>query len=155
MQTVFKQIAAAMVCVVTLYPVQSPAQPPDSAPDLVGTTWKSRAGAATKKLANPGLDRCDKGVELAFQNPNEATSGKQRSFELQIDIDGQAMVASYSYAGQRLNAFVLHALPSGWLAVQKTDSKTLSILVEGSKCSFDLCTNDPFAAGPCAERRTR
>lgn len=155
MLTVFKQIATAMVCVVTLFLAQSPAQTPDSAPDSVGKAWKSRAEAATKKLATPGLDKCDKGLELAFQHPNEVTSGKERSFELMIEIDRQAMVASYSYEGKRLTSFALLALPPGWLAVQKTDSKTLNILVTRSNCSFDLCTNAPFTTGPCAEKRTR
>jgi hypothetical protein len=151
MLTVFKQIATAMVCVVTLFLAQAPAQTPDSVSDVVGKTWKSRAEVATKRLATPGLDKCDKGLELAFQHPNQVTSGKQRSFELLIEIDGQAMVASYSYVGQRLTSFVLLALPTGWFALQKTDSKTLNILVEGSKCTFDLCTNDPFTTGSCTE----
>ena len=155
MITVFKRIAIAMVCVVTIFLAQSSAQTPDSAPDLVGNAWRSRAEVATKKLAAPGLDKCDKAVELAFQHPNEVNLGKQRSFELLIEIDRQAMVASYSYVGQQLTSFVLIVLPSGWLAVQKIESKTLNIIVEGSNCTFDLCTNDPFITGPCVERRTR
>ena len=153
MLIVFKQIATAIVCVATLFLSQSPAQTPDSAPDLVGNAWRSRSEVATKKLATPGLDKCDKALELAFQHPNEVTSGKQRSFELLIEIDSQAMVASYSYVGQRLTSFVLIVLPPEWLAVQKAESKTLNILVEGSNCTFDLCTNDPFITGPCAERQ--
>ena len=155
MKNVFNQIAIAMACVVTIFLAQSPAQTTDSAPDSVGNAWRSRAEAATKKLATPGLDKCDKAVELAFQHPNEVTSGKKRSFELLIEIDRQAMVASYSYVGQQLTSFVLIVLPPEWLAVQKIESKTLNILVEGSNCTFDLCTNDPFITGPCAERRTR
>jgi len=155
MVPVLKQIAAAMLCLVTIFLAHSPAQTPDPAPDSVGKAWKARAGAATKKLASPGLDKCDKAVELAFQHHNEVTSGNQRSFDLLIEIESQAMLASYSYVGQRLASFVLLALPPEWLAVQKTDSKTLNILVEGSNCSFDLCTNDPFATGPCAVRRER
>jgi len=151
----FKLTAAAMVCVVTVFLGQSPAQTPDSALDSVAKAWRSRAEAATEKLASPGLDRCDKALELAFQHFNGVTSGKQRSFELMIEIDGQAMVASYTYMGQGLTSFALLALPPGWLAVQKTDSKNLNVLVADSKCSFDLCTNDPFPTGPCAERRTR
>ena len=153
MLRVSKQIATALVCVVTILTAQSSAQAP--APDLVGNAWKLRTEAATKKLAAAGLDKCDKGLELAFQHPNEVTSGKQRSFELMIEIDKQAMAASYSYEGQRLTSFVLLALPPGWLAVQKTDSKTLNILVADSNCSFELCTNDPFTAGPCAEQPKR
>jgi len=153
MVTVLKQIAAAIVCVITLFVSQSPAQTPDSTSDPVGNAWKTRAEVATKKLAAPGLDKCDKAVELAFQSPNVVTSGKQRNFELLIDIDGLAMVASYSYTGQQLNSFVLIVLPPEWLAVQKTDSKTLNVLVADSNCTFDLCTNDPFTPGPCAERK--
>jgi len=155
MVTVIKQIATAMVCVVTVFLAQSPAQTTVSAPDSVGKAWISRAEAATKKLASPGLDKCDKGVEAAFQHSIESTSGKQRSFDLQIEIDGQTMVGYYSYAGQRLTAFVLVELPPGWLAVQNADSKTLNILVEGSNCTFDICTSDPFTTGPCTEKRTR
>jgi hypothetical protein len=147
----YKQIAIAMVCGVTIFLAQSPAHSAGTASDVVGKGWKSRAEAATKRLAAPGLDKCDNGVELAFQKPNEVTSGKQRSFELIIDIDKQEMVASYTYEGQRLTSFVLLALPPGWLVVQKTDSKSLNILVTVSNCSFDLCTNDPFTAGPCVK----
>lgn len=155
MSSVYKQIAIAMVSVATIFLAQSPAQAAGSAPDIVGNAWRSRAEAATKKLATPGLDKCDKGIESAFQHPKESTSGNLRSFELNIDIDGQTMVASYSYVGQRLSAFVLVELPSEWQAVQKTESKTLSILVESSNCAFDFCTNDPFITGPCAEQRAR
>jgi hypothetical protein len=153
--TVFKQIALAMVCVLTILPGQSPAQSAGAAPDPVGKAWNSRAEVATKKLATAGLDKCDKAVELAFQQPNQVTSGRQRSFELLIEIDKQAMVASFTYEGQRLTSFVLLALPPGWLAVQKPESKILNILVAESNCSFELCTNDPFATGPCAEQRVR
>jgi hypothetical protein len=147
----FKQIALSVVCLVTMLQVQLPAQAADSAADTVEQAWKARAEAATKRLASPGLDRCDRGLELAFQQPNQVTSGTQRSFELPIEIDRQAMVASYIYAGQRLTSFALLALPSGWLAVQKADSKTLNILVTSANCSFELCTSDPFAAGACAK----
>jgi hypothetical protein len=152
MLTVLKKIATAIVCVVTLFLSQSLAQTPNSGPDPVGNAWRSRAEVATKKLAAPGLDKCDKAVELAFQHPNEVTSGKLRSFELLIEIDSESMVASYSYAGQKLTSFVLIVLPPDWLAVQKAESKTLNIVVEDSKCTFGLCTNDPFITGPCGER---
>lgn len=155
MLTVFKQIAMAMACVLTILPGQSPAQTAVAAPDPVGKAWNARAGQTTKKLASPGLDKCDKGLELAFRQPNEVTSGRQRSFELLIEIDKQALVASYTYEGQRLTSFVLLALPPGWLAVQKPDSKSLNILVADSNCSFELCTNDPFSTGSCAEQRVR
>jgi hypothetical protein len=145
----------AMVCVVTIFLTQLPAQSVDTVPDPVGKVWKARAEAAAKRLASPGLDKCDKGVELSFKQYNEVTSGTKRSYELQIEIDRQEMVASYTYEGQRLTSFVLLALPPGWLAVQKADSKTLNILVEGANCSFDLCTHDPFTAGACPEQLKR
>lgn len=150
---VFKHIAVAMICLITIFSMQAQAQPTAPASDIVGNAWKGRAEAATKKLATPGLDMCDKGLELAFQQPNEVSSGKQRSFELLIEIGNEAMVASYTYAGQKLKSFAVLALPPGWLAVQNTDSKTLNILVAASGCSFDLCTNDPFASGACADQR--
>jgi hypothetical protein len=141
------QIAITIATVVTIFLAQASAQ----APDTVAAAWKSRAGAAAKKLAAPGLDKCDTGLERAFQESVETTSGKQRSFGLHVTIDGQTMVASYNYVGQRLNAFMLVELPPEWLAVQKAESKTLNILVQNSGCTFDLCTNDPFATGPCGE----
>ena len=149
MKRVCKQIATAMVCVATLFSAQAPAQTSGPAPDLVGKAWKTRAERAAKNLAGPGLDTCDKGLERAFQKPNEVTSGAQRSFELMIEIDNQAMVAAYTYAGQYLSAFALLALPTGWLAVQKSGSKNISIVVEGSNCSFALCPEDPFMTGAC------
>jgi hypothetical protein len=145
----------AMISLVTVFLTQSPAQAADTTPDIVGNAWRARAAAATKKLATPGLDKCDKAIELAFMHPTESTSGNLRGFELNIDIDGQTMVASYSYIGERLNAFVLIELPPDWQAVQKTESKTVNFLIESSNCTFDLCTKDPFTTGPCAEQRSR
>jgi len=151
MMIAIKQTVIAMVCVGTIFLSQSSAQPVNTTPDPVGSAWKTRAETATKKLALPGLDKCDRGVELAFQQFREVTLSKKRNFELMIEIDKEAMVASYSYEGPRLDSFVLLALPPGWLAVQKTAGKTLNILVADSNCSFDLCMNDPFTTGPCAE----
>jgi hypothetical protein len=146
----YKQVLLVAMCSVVVFQSQSSARAAGSAPDSVGKAWSDRAAAATKKLAAPGLDKCDKGVEEAFQYPEETTSGNLRSFNLMIDIDGQEMVVSYSYVGQLLKAFILDELPPGWLAEQKTDSKTLKIIVESSKCTFELCTNDPFVSGQCA-----
>jgi hypothetical protein len=144
-----------MIISVTTLSVQSPAQTAAPAPDPVGNAWKARAEVAATRLAAAGLDACDKAVELAFLKPNQVTSGSQRNFELLIEIDSQAMVASYSYSGQRLTSFALLALPPGWLAVQKGDSRNLNLLVTGSGCSFNLCTVDPFPAGACAEQPAR
>jgi hypothetical protein len=155
MSIIIKQTAMAMVCVGTIFLFQSSAQSVVAAPDLVGMAWKTRAETATKKLALPGLDKCDKGVELAFQQYQEVALGNKRNFALMIEIDKQAMVASYTYEGQLLDSFVLRDLPQGWIVVQKTGSKTLNILVEDSNCSFALCTNDPFTAGACLEQGKR
>lgn len=144
-------IAIAIATVVTVFLSQASAQAPDSAPDPVAAAWKSRAAAAAKKLAAPGLDKCDMGLERAFQESVETTSGKQRSFGLPVTVDGETMVVSYTYVGQRLNAFMLVELPPDWLAVQKPESKALTILVQNSNCTFDLCTNDPFTTGLCPE----
>jgi len=145
------RIAIAIASIVTVFLAQASAQAADSAPDAVAVAWKSRAGAATKKLAAAKLDKCDMGLERAFQESVETASGKQRSFGLHVTIDGQTMAASYTYVGQRLNAFMLVELPPEWLAVQKAESKALNILVQNSNCTFELCTNDPFTTGPCAE----
>jgi hypothetical protein len=145
------KIAVAIASVITIFLAQASAQAPESVPDTVAAAWKSRAEAATKKLAAAKLDKCDMGLERAFQESVETTSGKQRSFGLHVTVDRQTMVVSYTYVGQRLNAFMLVELPPEWLAVQKTESKALSILVQNSNCTFDFCTNDPFTTGLCAE----
>jgi len=151
MVPVVKQIAIAMFCMLTVLSALPAGASAAAAPDPVENGWLTRAGIATKRLASPGLDKCDSGVELAFQQFNPVTAGTQRSFELMIEIDKQSMVASYTYEGPRLISFTLLSLPPEWLAVQKPDSKGISILVQGSGCSFDLCTNDPFATGACAK----
>jgi hypothetical protein len=142
------QIALTIAIVVTIFLAQAPAQAADSAPDAVAAAWRSRSEAATKKLATQKLDKCDTGLEQAFQESVETTSGKRRSFGLHVTIDGQTMIASYAYVGQQLDAFMLIELPPEWIAVQKTESRKLNILVQNSNCTFDLCTNDPF----CTER---
>jgi hypothetical protein len=121
-------------------------QPP---PDDIGVAWKLRAGEATKKLSMPGLDACDKALERGFEQFKETASKGERIYWLNIEIGGQTLVANYSYQGTRLSTFVLAALPARWLAVQKPDSKTLSILVGSANCALDLCTNNPFSGGPC------
>lgn len=155
MLNVCKQIAVSTVCLITIFSVQAQAQPAVPAPDLVGNAWKARAESATKKLVAAGLDKCDKGLEAAFQQPNEVVSGRQRSFELLIEIDNQAMVASYTYEGPRMTSFALLAVPPGWLAVQKPENRALNILIAAANCSFELCTIDPFASGACAGQQTR
>ena len=155
MTKAYKRVVLVAVCGAVVFLAQSPAGAAGSAPDIVGKAWRDRAASATKKLAVPAQDRCDKGVEEAYQDPEVTTSGTMRNYNLIIDIDGQEMMVSYSYAGQELNAFILDELPPGWLAEQKPGSKTLRIIVESAKCTFDLCTNDPFTSGPCEERGGR
>lgn len=136
--------------------VVRPADAGEVAPDPISAAWRARAELAGKKLAGPGLDACDRGVELAFQHPKENVSGSRHDFLLAIEVDGKEMLVTYSYESQRLEAFGIVALPPRWFALQKADSKTLTVLLSnGSKCALDLCTNDPTADGPCAERRAR
>ncbi len=119
------------------------------ADDELVKSWAKRASTAKKRLAAPGLDACDMAVERAFQRVKESTTGKFRSFGLQVDISGKVLTASYSYRDGRLVSFELITLPGRWIARQRAESKTLSILVPDANCAFDLCTSDPFAAGPC------
>jgi len=129
-------------------------RPAAAGPDPVSAAWRARAELAAKRLAGPGLDACDRGVELAFQHPEEKVTGSRRAFFLSIEVDGNAMLVTYSYEMQRLEAFGVVALPPGWFALQKAGSKTLTVLLShGSKCALDLCTDDPTAGGPCAEKR--
>jgi hypothetical protein len=132
-----------------------PARAAETEPDAIGKAWRARAALAAKKLAGPGLDACDRGVEAAFQHPSEKVSGNQRSFLLTIEVGDQAMMVSYSYEGQRLDSFAIVALPARWFALQKADSKTLTVLLGSGKCALDLCTNDPLIDGPCVEKRAR
>lgn len=145
-----------LASIVILGAVVRPAAAGTATPDPVSAAWRARAKLAAKKLAGPGLDACDRGVELAFQHPEEKVSGNRRDFILAIEVDGKTMLVTYSYETQRLEAFGILALPPGWLALQKAGSKTLTVLLSSaSKCALDLCTDDPTAGGPCAEKRAR
>ncbi len=124
--------------------------------DPVRAVWRARAQLATKKLAGSGLDACDRGVELAFEEAEERASGDHRLYMLAIRVDGKQLLVTYNYEGQRLESFGIAALPPGWFTVQKTESRTLTVLLSnGSKCALDLCTTDPGSDGPCAEGSTR
>lgn len=124
---------------------------PAKADDLKDA-WHERAESAEIKLKAPGLDACDKAYEQAFASSTERTAGTQRTFNLTFDIGTGRMSAAYVYDGNRLSGFLLAALPPRWLAVQKAGGKTLSILIQEAQCAFDLCTDDPFAVGPCSPR---
>jgi hypothetical protein len=132
----------------TVLPFEAGATAPPAGDELA-KKWAQRADAAAKRLVAPGLDACDIAVERAFKAAKESMKGDFRSFELNVDISGSALNASYSYKDGRLASFELYKLPSRWVARQRVGSKTLSILVADSYCAFDLCTNDPFADGPC------
>ena len=134
--------------VTTLLPLEAgaTAQP---AGDELAKKWAQRSAAAAKRLVAPGLDACDTGVEGAFKAAKESLAGAFRSFELEIDISGNVLNVSYSYKGGKLASFEFYNLPGGWIARQRVGSKTLSVLVPDSNCALDLCTNDPFAVGPC------
>jgi hypothetical protein len=73
-----------------------------------------------------------------------------RHVVLPIRIDGKLLLVTYDYKGTELYSFWMVALPAGWHAYQRADSKTLTVLLsEGSRCALDLCTSGPTAEGPC------
>jgi len=118
--------------------------------DQIANSWHQRAQVAAKRLSEPGLDACDSGREVAFQHPRAFVAGILRHYELSVQVSGQTLRVSYSYNGQNLASFELISLPLSWIARQRVDSKTLSILVGPANCALDFCTNDPFALGPCS-----
>jgi len=122
--------------------------------DDLSNTWHSRAERARAALKEPTLDACDKAYEHAYASAREENAGDQRYFHLAFDIGTGRMRVAYVYEANRLANFLIVALPPQWLAVQKADGKTLSVLVQEAQCAFDLCTNDPFAAGPCKGEAT-
>ncbi len=121
----------------------------DSTGDQTANVWRQRARVAVKKLTEPGLDACDRGLELAFQQPKESTTGNLRTYDLFVQVSNQTLRASYSYKDQKLSSFQLISLPLNWFARQRVDSKTLSIIVGTANCVMDFCTNDPLVLGPC------
>jgi hypothetical protein len=122
--------------------------------DALSVAWKARAERATQKLSKPGLDACDRAVEVAFQTFQASGNDASRRFTITIAIADEMMLAMYSYKGGKLVDFAMMSLPPKWMAHQPADSKTLSVvLADGPKCAFDLCTNDPFSDGPCAEAK--
>lgn len=121
--------------------------------DAVDKAWQQRAEQARKKLAGPGLDECDKGLERAFASVKQMPSNDdQRAYALNIEVAGQTMQAAYFYNGAQLTDFMLVSLPQSWMAKQKTNSKLLSILVMKANCALDLCTDDPFSGGACPKK---
>jgi hypothetical protein len=117
--------------------------------DPIANAWRQRAQVAAKKLAEPGLDACDRGIELAFQKAKESTTGTIRTYELLVQVSKQTLRAAYSYEGQKLSSFELISLPPNWFARQRVDSKTLSIIVGTANCAMDFCTDNPLVPGSC------
>ena len=120
-----------------------------AANDEVGPAWRARAETASRNLSRGRLDACDMALEKAFANVEETNDKPFRSFHLVADVQGQSLHVAYSYRGTSLASFELIALPSPWVARQRVNSKTLSLLVAPARCAIDLCTNDPFAQGAC------
>ena len=145
-------IAASLLYSQAATSAESGTQP--SANDI-DAAWKRRALTATKKLSRPGLDACDRAIERGFEQVKVTRSKDGHTYRMSIEIHGHIMGVAYVYQGNRLGEFVISALPQRWLAVQKTNSKTLAILVNDANCALDLCTNNPFSDGPCTEKRTR
>ena len=121
-----------------------------AAPDELGQRWRERSALAAEHLAAPGLDACDVAIGKAFEQPRQTEHSPFRTFDLAARVNGQAMEFSYSFRQGRLASFQLVSLPAGWIARQRTGSKTLSVLVAPARCAMDLCTDDPFVQGACA-----
>jgi hypothetical protein len=114
--------------------------------------WKARAERATRNLLKPGLDVCDRAVEVAFQTAQNIGTEAMPMYALTITIGSRSMLAGWAYKGTKLVDFSVMELPPRWMAHQGVDSRTLSVVLgTGEKCAFDLCVTDPFAEGPCAE----
>lgn len=124
-----------------------------AAGDEVDKAWKARAERAAKKLAQPGLDECDRAVEVAFQNAKVESKGG-RLYPLEIHIGTERLLVGYHYEGTKLKDFSLYGVPAKWMVHQPVASKTISVVLgDGPRCAFDLCSNDPFSDGPCAEKK--
>jgi hypothetical protein len=121
--------------------------------DALDKAWRARAERATKKLLQPGLDACDRAVELAFQKPKGAVTSV-RTYALEITVGKDTMLVGYHYDGQTLKDFSMFGVPPTWRVHQLTDSKTISVVLKNEPgCAFDLCSNDPFSDGPCASKK--
>jgi hypothetical protein len=129
-------------------PVQGPAE---AGADPVARGWSARAALATQRLAGGGLDVCDRALERAFQGAKLETQGAKRMYLLRIEIDGDALLTTYGYDGERLEDFGVVALPPGWFLRQPAGSRTLTVLLSKKNCAFDLCPGDPFSGAPCPD----
>ena len=115
--------------------------------------WQARMERAKETLAKPGIDACQSAGEVGFQTATEDATQGRRVFFISLAVNDEAMVAAYFYEGERFSAFSIGALPPKWYAMQKRDSKTLTVNPAGVKCVFDLCTSDPLADGACPENQ--
>ena len=121
-----------------------------AADDELGRVWLARSELASKHLSHPGNDACDIALDRAFAHPREINTRVFRTFNLLVELGGQTLQVSYSYRGGQLASFELVALPPKWIARQRTNSKTLSVLVASANCAMDFCTSNPLAPGACA-----
>lgn len=131
-----------------------PAAGAASPSDPVDAAWKARAERAVKKLSDPKLDACDRAVEEAFRDAKQQGSGGTKSYGLVIRVGARHMLVAFEYEGAKLIDFAMFNVPEKWMIHQPADSKTVSVVLgDGPRCAFDLCANDPFSDGPCAEKR--
>ena len=113
----------------------------------VEKAWKARAELATKKLEGKGLDECDRALELAFQKFGTTSGRNGTTHELVIRVGAETFLAAYTYDAGTLKDFSMFSVPSKWMVHQPTGTKTISVMT--GKCTFDLCSDDPFSDGPC------
>lgn len=129
----------------------APARVAEPAGDVVAQGWSARAALASKRLAGSGLDACDRGLERAFARAKVKGEGTKRTWLLEIEVEGERlpMLAAFGYEGIKLQDFLVVGLPPGWLLRQAVGSRTLSVLLSGPNCAFDLCPASPLSGAPC------
>ncbi|MFY0666339.1 MAG: hypothetical protein JXQ97_17085 [Natronospirillum sp.] len=134
-------IAAATAVCVLAGPVMA---------DTILDQWRQRAAIAQERLNNADFDACDVAYEYGFSSARQVRGGDRQTFEVTFQSDGQSMRVSYIYEGALLDSFVISALSPQWIAYQKVNNKTLTVIIPEERCAFDICTNDPFAIGFCS-----
>ena len=111
--------------------------------------WNERVKIADKILSKTGLDSCDRAIENAYKNVNLNRRNGNKVYELNIKINKKNMKVGFSYIGESLDSFLLFNIPQYLIVVQKSKSKTLTVLNQKQNCAFDICTNNPTLVGPC------
>jgi hypothetical protein len=119
----------------------------------VERAWRARADLASRKLAQPGMDACDRAVEEAFRQPRTDTTDGHRTYLLSIGNGREQMLVAYFYEQDVFKTFSIGALPPGWVVLQNAGKKTVTVRPGGLKCVFDLCASDPLVEGACREDR--